>query len=60
MKTQERELARVLRRDEGASIKDIARRLNVSVSSVSVWVRDVELSEGQEAILRLQNRVSEG
>jgi transposase len=44
VKTEERELARELRRQEGASIKDIARRLGVSVSSVSVWVRDIELT----------------
>lgn len=55
MKTRERELARALRRNEGASIKDIARRVGVSVSSVSVWVRDIELTAEQHAALQLRN-----
>jgi transposase len=44
MKTVERDLARELRRVEGLPIKEIARRLVVSTSSVSYWVRDVELT----------------
>jgi transposase-like protein len=60
VKTQERELARRLRREDGASIKEIARRVGVSVSSVSLWVRDVELTGGQEARLRLNNRMYDG
>src|SRR3954451_14924427 len=48
MKTRERERARQLRRDEGASIKEIARRVGVSVSSVSTWVRDIELTAEQQ------------
>jgi transcriptional regulator with XRE-family HTH domain len=55
VKTQERELARELRRGEGASIKDIARRVGVSVSSVSAWVRDIELTPEQHAALQLRN-----
>jgi hypothetical protein len=55
VKTQERELARELRRCEGASIKDIARRVGVSVASVSVWVRDIELTPDQHAALQLRN-----
>jgi transposase-like protein len=55
VKTEERELARALRRDEGASIKDIARRVGVSVSSVSVWVRDIRLSPEQHAALAARN-----
>jgi len=55
MKTRERELARRLRRDQGASIKDIARRVGVSVSSVSTWVRDIELTPEQHAALQLRN-----
>jgi transcriptional regulator with XRE-family HTH domain len=35
MKTQERELARRLRSEDGASVKEIARRVGVSVSSVA-------------------------
>lgn len=55
VKTRERELARRLRRDEGASIKDIARRVGVSVSSVSLWVRDIELTPEQHAALAARN-----
>jgi transcriptional regulator with XRE-family HTH domain len=55
VKTRERDLARELRRYEGASIKDIARRVGVSVSSVSMWVRDIELSPEQHAALQLRN-----
>jgi transposase len=47
MKTAERIEARRIRRQEGESIKRIARRLNASVSSVSLWVRDIELSADQ-------------
>ena len=55
MKTRERELSRQLRRDEGASIKEIARRVGVSVSSVSHWVRDIELTPEQHAALQERN-----
>jgi transposase len=44
VKTRERELARQLRREDGASIKDIAFRVGVSKSSVSLWVRDIQLT----------------
>lgn len=49
VKTDQREQARRLRRDEGASIKEIARRVGVSKSSVSYWVRDIELTDEQSA-----------
>ncbi len=55
MKTRERERARRLRRDDGLPIKEIARRLGVSVSSVSVWVRDVELTQDQHRALLMLN-----
>jgi transcriptional regulator with XRE-family HTH domain len=55
VKTRERELARQLRREEGVSIKDIARRVGVSVSSVSLWVRDIELTPAQHAALAARN-----
>jgi transposase len=48
MKTRERTLARKMRRDEGASIKEIASRLGVSPSTVSLWVRDIALTAAQE------------
>jgi transposase-like protein len=55
VKTRERTLALELRRDEGASIKEIARRLGVSPSTVSIWVRDVALTAAQEEELLRRN-----
>jgi transcriptional regulator with XRE-family HTH domain len=55
MKTAERDHARQLRRDEGLPIKEIARRVGVSVSSVSVWVRDIALTPEQHAELLRRN-----
>jgi transcriptional regulator with XRE-family HTH domain len=55
MKTRERVEARRLRRSEGLPIKEIARRLGVAVSSVSLWVRDIELTPAQHDALRDQN-----
>jgi transcriptional regulator with XRE-family HTH domain len=52
IKTAERERARRLRREEGASVKELARLLGVSKSSVSLWVRDIELTEAQYLALR--------
>jgi transcriptional regulator with XRE-family HTH domain len=52
MKTAERELARALRREHGVSVKRLARMLGVSTSSVSLWVRDIELTPEQRAKLR--------
>jgi transcriptional regulator with XRE-family HTH domain len=51
VKTAVREQARALRRNEGLSVKAIAQRVGVSPSSVSRWVKDVQLSEEQRAIL---------
>jgi hypothetical protein len=39
--------ARRLRRDEGMPLKRIAARLRVSVSTVHLWTRDIELTEAQ-------------
>jgi transposase-like protein len=55
MKTIEREAARELRARRGMSIKEIAAALGVSCSSVSHWVRDVELSFEQRAALASRN-----
>jgi transposase-like protein len=55
MKTAERELARTIRRDEGAPIKEIARRVGVAPSSVSRWVRDIRLTPAQEQELLRRN-----
>jgi transcriptional regulator with XRE-family HTH domain len=57
VKIVEREMARSLRQEHGLSIKAIARRLDVSVSSVSLWVRDVPLSAEQEAALAASNPI---
>jgi DNA-binding XRE family transcriptional regulator len=51
MKTAERELARALRREHGLSVKRLARVIGVSRSSISLWVRDIELTPTQEAAL---------
>jgi transposase-like protein len=55
VKTEERELARTIRRQEGAPIKEIARRVGVAASSVSRWVRDIELTPAQEQELLRRN-----
>jgi hypothetical protein len=55
MKTAERELARIIRRDEGAPIKEIARRVGAAPSSVSRWVRDIKLTPAQEEELLRRN-----
>jgi transposase-like protein len=55
MKPAERLEARRLRSEEGASIKAIASRLGVSRSSVSLWVRDIELAPAQLAALAQAN-----
>jgi hypothetical protein len=55
VKTSERELARHIRREEGAPINDIARRVGVSKSSVSLWVRDIELTDEQRQALLERN-----
>lgn len=49
-------LARELRA-AGWSIKDIEQRLSVSRSSVSLWVRDVELGPEQQRRLLLKERL---
>jgi hypothetical protein len=46
MKTSEKEKARGLRA-KGKSLGYISEKLNVSKGSVSVWVRDIELTTGQ-------------
>jgi transcriptional regulator with XRE-family HTH domain len=55
MKTEERELARTIRRREGAPIREIACRVGVAPSSVSRWVRDIKLTPAQEQELLRRN-----
>jgi predicted transcriptional regulator len=50
-KSIERAEARHLR-GEGMSVKDIALQLGVAKASVSVWVRDIALTDAQSATLR--------
>ena len=54
-KPEERRLARRLRRDDGMPMKRIAARLGVSLSTVSLWVRDIEL----DPVHRERNRRQE-
>src|SRR5437764_2649181 len=59
VKTADREEARSMPRNEGRSIKEIARSLGVSASSVSHWVRDIELTAEQHDALQAWNRLHE-
>ncbi|MFH0930826.1 MAG: hypothetical protein V1890_02670 [Candidatus Zixiibacteriota bacterium] len=56
-KTREKNLALSFRQ-KGKSIKDIAREIGVSKSTVSLWCRDVFLSKGQ--ILKLREKMIKG
>ena len=60
VKPDERALARRLRADEGLSLREIAARVGVAVSTVSLWVRDVELTPEQEAALEARNPARNG
>ena len=53
-KSRERNSARELRK-QGKSIKEISKFLNVSKSSVSIWCRDIILTDDQAR--ELQNRI---
>jgi hypothetical protein len=55
MKRHLRIEARTLRQD-GISVREIAVRLGVSKGSVSLWVRDIQLSEEQVHQLKQQQR----
>lgn len=55
MKLKEKNEARRLRQEEGLAINEIAKQLNVAKSSVSLWVRDIELTEEQKQKLLEQN-----
>lgn len=46
MKSIERQKARELRKS-GCSIREIQKTLNISKSSISIWVRDIVLTEAQ-------------
>jgi transposase-like protein len=55
VKPEQRRQARALRAEQGMSIKEIAARVGVSVSSVSLWVRDIALTPEQQAALDARN-----
>ena len=55
MKKEEKEYARLLRR-KGMSLNDIVREVGVSKASVSLWVRDIELSAQQKKKLSAHGR----
>jgi transposase-like protein len=59
MKVEEKKKAVELRK-QGESIKVIARKVGVSASSVSVWVRDISLTEEQKELLKLRNPIFDG
>jgi hypothetical protein len=55
MKKDKREEARRLRSENGMAITDICKQLGVAKSSVSMWVRDIVLTEEQKAALHIQH-----
>jgi len=57
MKIRERDEARTLRPEQGQSIKEIARAVGASPSSVSRWVKDIELTPAQLAGLAMRNPI---
>jgi transcriptional regulator with XRE-family HTH domain len=57
VKREAHDAARRLRAEEGLAVGVIADRLGVSKSSVSRWVRDIELRPDQHAALRLRNPI---
>jgi hypothetical protein len=57
VKLVERDEARRPRRDEGLATKVIAGRLGVALSSVSRWIRDVDLTPEQHERLREANPI---
>jgi hypothetical protein len=56
MKNETRFEARRMRK-QGKSVKEIALALKVSRSSVSLWVRDIELTEEQTQVLKDRQRL---
>lgn len=51
----EQEQARQLRR-QGCSVRSIATKLGVAQSSVSVWVRDIRLTDRQQKVLQAKQK----
>jgi IS30 family transposase len=59
MKTVEREMARKLRR-EWLSMRQIERSLGVARSTVSLWVREIELTDHQREELQARGASARG
>lgn len=57
-KTTEYNEARRLRQEDGLSVKVIAKKLKVSSSTVSKWVKDIELSQLQRSNLDKMNPIA--
>lgn len=55
MKYEKMQESKRLRKEQGLSIKQITKIVGVSQSSVSKWVRDIELTEDQKNKLLSQN-----
>lgn len=55
MKYDQMQESRKLRKEQGLSIKQITKMVGVSQSSVSRWVKDIELTQEQKDKLLLQN-----
>lgn len=55
MKATEQASARIMRKN-GYSVGDIEKELGVSRSSVSIWVRDIELTEEQKKSLKEKSK----
>jgi len=55
MKKNEKEQSRLLRR-KGMSLNEIVRELGVSKASISLWVRDIELSDQQKKKISTHGR----
>jgi hypothetical protein len=60
VKPEKRAEARRLRSEQGWALGSIAERLGVSKSSVSLWVRDIELTPDQQATLLAKNPARNG
>lgn len=60
MKRKEYDEARRMRLEDGESVKVIARKLGVALSSASKWCSDIQLTEEQKSKLALRNPVFRG
>jgi AcrR family transcriptional regulator len=60
VKPEKRAEARRLRSEQGLALHAIAEEIGVSKASVSLWVRDIELTAAQQAVLLAQNPARNG